>query len=80
VLPPREQALAYTLDEAARLCGVSRDTMYRAVKSGMLRAKRTSRDELGDPVGKILILRKDLEAWLEDLPDDWYGLKSYGRL
>ena len=73
--PQHPQALAYSLDEAAMLSGMSRTLLYRAIKSGDLPAKRTSRDRLGNAVGKIIILRKDLEAWLEALPDDWWGLK-----
>lgn len=70
-------ALAYTLDQAAALCGLSKDSLYRAVKSGELRAKRTTRSEHGaPPAGRILVLRKDLEAFLEALPDDWWGLRD----
>lgn len=54
---------------------MSRHLLYRAIKSGDLPAKRTSRDKQGNPVGKIIIFRRDLEAWLESLPDDWWGLK-----
>lgn len=69
-------ALAYTLEQAARVCGLSKDSLYRAVRSGDLPAKRTTPGAAGQPPsGKILILRNELEAWLERLPDDWWGLK-----
>lgn len=73
---PSDGTLAYTLEQAAHVCGLSKESLYRAVKSGELRGKRTSRGKDGGPPGgKILILRKDLEAWLENLDDDWWGLK-----
>lgn len=69
-------ALAYTLEQAARMCGMSKDLLYRAVKSGELPAKRTTPGKNGGlPSGKIIILRRELEAWLENLPDDWWGLR-----
>lgn len=58
--------LAYTRKEAAEACGVSEDTIRRAINSGALRAKRTSRK--GDKAtGKYLITAKDLQAWLDEL-------------
>lgn len=76
MFPPPDQALAYTIDDAARLCSLSRDSLYRAIKSGELRAKRTSRGKQGSPpTGRILILRRDLEQFLENLDDDWWGLR-----
>ena len=67
------EALAYTVEDAAAVCGMSRALIYRAIKSGDLAAKRTSRNRSGEPVGRILVLRKDLEHFLENLPDDWWG-------
>lgn len=70
----RPDALAYNLIEAAQVTGLSKDSLYRAVKSGELRAKRTSSDKVtGQPTGKILVLRRDLEQFLDELPDDWWG-------
>lgn len=54
--------LAYTRKEAAEACGVSEDTIRRAINSGALRAKRTGRTG-----GKYLITAKDLESWLDGL-------------
>lgn len=60
--------LAYTKKEAAAVCGVSPDTIVRAVNTGALRAKRSSEKD-GKPTGKYLITAKALEAWLEGLKD-----------
>lgn len=67
---PLLDRLSYTLEQAAELTGLSRDSIYKAVKSGRLPAKRTSARDDGRPSGKIIILRKNLEAFLESLPDD----------
>ncbi|GAA5153788.1 hypothetical protein GCM10023340_36340 [Nocardioides marinquilinus] len=73
---PQDGALAYSVDQAAHLCGLSSKSIQRAIKSGELRAKRTNRSAHGEPPsGRILILRSDLETWLENLDDDWWGLR-----
>ena len=59
--------LAYNLSEAATACGVSRDTIKRAIAAGALKAAKTSTDEAGDPVGRYVITAKSLEAWLDGL-------------
>lgn len=70
-------ALAYTLAQAADLCGVSKELLRRAIKCGDLQCKRTFVDPDGEVGGKMLILRKHLEEWLEDLPDDMWGPAEY---
>ena len=67
--------IAYNVDDAARVSGMSRTLIIRAIKAGDLKAKRTSRSETGEPAGKFIILRRELEAFLENLPDDWWGAK-----
>ena len=74
-MSPEPNALAYNLDDAARVCGVSRELIYRSIKAGDLPAKRTSQNDSGEPTGRIIILRRELEKWLEELPDDWWGYK-----
>jgi hypothetical protein len=60
--------LAYTREEAATACGVSVDSIKRAINRGDLRAKRSAKHpETGEPTGKYLILAADLQAWLEGL-------------
>ena len=68
--------LAYTRTQAAEACGVSPDTIRRAIATGALRAKRTSgqskkaardKDPNAKPTGRYLITAKDLQAWLDGL-------------
>lgn len=61
------EKLAYSREEAAEACGVSLTTIKQAIASGRLRAKRSGRNENGDPAGKYLILASDLQAWLEGM-------------
>lgn len=55
------ETLSLSPAAAARLAGVSTATVYEAVHRGELRAKRVGR--------LIKILRPDVAAWLESLPD-----------
>ncbi|WP_375783030.1 MULTISPECIES: helix-turn-helix domain-containing protein [unclassified Bradyrhizobium] len=48
------------IDEACLVARVGRNTLYKAVDSGALRARKLGK--------KTLILREDLQRWLEDLP------------
>lgn len=59
--------LAYTREEAAHACGLSLDSVKRAINRGDLRAKRSGVNAEGDPAGKYLILAADLQAWLDGL-------------
>ncbi|MCW2309903.1 helix-turn-helix domain-containing protein [Rhodobium gokarnense] len=58
----RDQAdtLAYSVQEACRACGIGKTTLYAAIKAGHLTPRK-----LGT---KTLILRRDLEGFLERLP------------
>lgn len=53
-----------TLKEAAKVAGVSTDTLTRAIHAGRLKAKRTSANG-----GKTLVRVGDLEDWFEGLVD-----------
>ncbi len=54
------EPFAYTVDEAARLSGLCRRSIYNRIKSGDLVARKN---------GKLtIILAADLRAWLESLP------------
>jgi hypothetical protein len=55
-------ALAYDVSEAARVAGVSVDTLRRAMKKGDLSARY--------PTSKPVILRTELEAWLLSTPSE----------
>jgi excisionase family DNA binding protein len=55
--------LAYSVEEAAEMCGLAPKTIRLAVRSGELRAKRLS--ERPDGRGVIRITPAALQAWLE---------------
>jgi excisionase family DNA binding protein len=52
--------LAYGLSEACQLLGLGRTTLYAAIKSGELKARKVRR--------RTLILHDDLIAFLKALP------------
>lgn len=57
---PSPQTLTFTIDEACEIARISRGTLYKAMRSGAL---------LGRKLGtKTIILRTDLQLWLEALP------------
>jgi excisionase family DNA binding protein len=56
------QALAYSIPAACKAAGVGRTKIYEALASGALRARKNG--------AKNLILRADLEHWLEALPTE----------
>lgn len=58
--------LAYDVNTAAEVCGVSRDTIVRAINTGALKSKALSITSKGK-ASKRVILRADLEAWLNGL-------------
>jgi hypothetical protein len=55
-----QPALAYKFPEAAAISGMSRTTLYRAIARGELIARKYN--------GATLILRCDLEKFLQALP------------
>lgn len=61
--------LAYSISGAVGATGLSKAHLERAIKAGKLRAKKSSRDKDGEPVGKYVILARDLEAYLDGLVD-----------
>lgn len=57
---PSPQTLTLTIAEACGIARISRGTVYKNLRSGALRARK-----LGS---KTIILRTDLQTWLEALP------------
>lgn len=52
--------LAYDVRQVCKLSGLSRATVYAAIRGGKLRARKQG--------ARTLVLRDDLRAWLEALP------------
>jgi excisionase family DNA binding protein len=55
------EAIAYTIQQAADLCGVDHKTIRKAINSGQLTAKY--------PTSRPVIMRTDLELWLSNAPE-----------
>lgn len=62
--------LALTIEEAGLVSRVGRNSLYAAIQTGALRARKLGK--------KILILTDDLRAWLESLPVASSGDSSNG--
>jgi hypothetical protein len=57
---PQPEPLAYSVDRAAEISGVSKGSLYEEMRGGRLRSIKRC--------GRRLILHRDLMAWLEDAP------------
>jgi excisionase family DNA binding protein len=55
-----QKVLAHTIKEASRISGLGRTTLYAALKSGALAARKCGR--------RTVILAADLQAFLQKLP------------
>lgn len=53
-----------TIPQAAKVVGLSPDTLHKQVRAGRLRAKRTA-----STGGKTLVKLADLDAWFDQLED-----------
>jgi excisionase family DNA binding protein len=56
----RENALAHSIEDAARRTSCGRTLIYAAIKSGALKARKVGR--------RTVILDEDLRTWLASLP------------
>jgi excisionase family DNA binding protein len=61
--------LAYSIATAVEATGLSKSHLDRAIRAGELKAHKSGRDEDGEPVGKWVILARDLNAYLDSLPE-----------
>lgn len=53
--------IAYSIDDAAKICGIKRTRIYAEIKLGRLRAKKCG--------SRTLITRAAIREWLGLLPD-----------
>lgn len=58
--PGAPRRLAYTVEEAARIVGVSRSLLYEEIRDGRLPVRKLR--------SRTLVRRLDLAAWLRRLP------------
>ncbi len=61
--------LAYSIAKAVEVSGLSRASLDRAIRSGALKARRSTRNEDGEGQGKYLVKHADLEAYIDSLPE-----------
>ncbi|WP_299809723.1 helix-turn-helix domain-containing protein [uncultured Roseibium sp.] len=54
------EKLAFQIVEAAKIVGVSRSKLYDEIQQGRLKTRKVGQ--------RTLILKRDLQAWLNDLP------------
>ena len=57
---PKPEKLAFSVDEACALSGLGRSYLYAEIKAGRLATRKAG--------SRTLVLRKDLEGFLESLP------------
>ncbi len=55
------ESLAHSIPQAVSISGLSRNTLYRAIAAGQLKARKNG--------ARTLILAEDLKAWLTALPE-----------
>ena len=61
--------LSYSLAHAAEVTDLSRASLERAIRTGHLKARKSTRNESGEGQGKYLIRHRDLEAYVDSLPE-----------
>lgn len=62
-------ALAYSTATASAATGLSKSHLDRAIRTGELKARKSSRTKDGEPQGSWVILADDLIAYLAGLPE-----------
>lgn len=61
--------LAYSVATAVEATSLSKSQLDRAIRSGQLKARKSSLTDDGEPTGKWVILASDLQAYLDSLPE-----------
>lgn len=62
--------LSYSVKEAVEATGFSATHLDAAIRAGLLRVRRTKRDDkTGEVSGKRVILAADLQSYLDALPE-----------
>lgn len=61
--------ISYSLKGAAAATGLSSNTLERAIRTGHLRAKKSSTDEDGNPTGVWVIPAESLKAYVDAMVD-----------
>lgn len=61
--------ISYNLKGAVAASGLSASTLERAIKAGHLRAKKSGKDEDGNPTGVWVIAADSLKAYIDGLVD-----------
>jgi len=57
----QELRISFSVDESAKMCGLCSKTIWEKIHTGELRAARVG--------SRVLIIKSDLEAWLNSLAD-----------
>lgn len=63
------EPISYNLRGAAEATGLSPSTLERAIKAGRLRAKKSGKDEDGNPIGSYVITADELRSYVKSLVD-----------
>ena len=61
--------ISYSMAGAVAATGLSRSTLERAIRTGVLRAKKSDKDKDGNPVGSWVIPADALHAFIDGLVD-----------
>lgn len=62
-------AISYSLPGAVAATGLSRSSLMRAINAGDLHAKKSSKDDNGEPAGVYIIKAAELERYIDGLVD-----------
>lgn len=61
--------ISYSMAGAVAATGLSRSTLERAIRTGQLKAKRTSKDDDDKPTGTWVLTAAALQAFIDGLVD-----------